>query len=124
MGIFSENIIDDGVDSQTNWLNAESILREPLTIISVDVAEANAPQYGAMVTDSMYKRKILKLGEVLRYTFRDDAGYTKTFDSKGMAVYMAFKRANLSPNTRVRITRTGKSAETRYTVTPIEPNEK
>lgn len=118
MPIFSEEIIKKDVSS-TRYVKSEELIQGIWTILGVEIVTSNNPMYGANENDALYNRGVLKIGEVLRYTFLNEQGEEKNYDSKSMAFYLGFKSSKVEPNTKITIQREGKLDKTRYTILPI-----
>lgn len=89
-------------------------------IVGADIVQSKNPKYGAKADDVLLNQGILKEGETIRYSFVDEQGSERKYDSKSAAIYIAFKSANLEPKTWVTIARSGQGDSTRYVITPAE----
>ena len=125
MSVFNEKIIER--DKMTNnFVKAEDLIHGTWMIESVDIIQSNNPKYGAREKgndgkpDKLFEQGILQEGETLRYSLINDAGEAKVYDSKGVALYIAVKKANVDKGEPIRFTKTGSGDNTRYTVERVQ----
>ena len=89
---------------------------QPMTKI-----RSNNPQYGAQDGDFLVKQEVLEVGDTFQYIFTDAGGNERKFDSKSAPFFLGFKSVDeLKVGDWVKITRTGKTTETRYTIERAE----
>ncbi len=83
------------------------------------------PKYGAQETDFLVKEEILEEGETFRYIFKTTDGKERKLDTKSAPFFLGIKQCEeLGVNDWVKITRTGKTDETRYEVVKVDaPSE-
>lgn len=79
------------------------------------------PKYAAVEADWLVKNEILEEGETFRFTFKTADGQERKFDSKSAPFFLGFKQVEeLGVGDCVKITRTGKTDKTRYTVEKVD----
>lgn len=87
----------------------------------MEVVKSNNPKYGAEEKDFLVKQEILEVGETLRFTFKNADGIEKQFDTKSAPFFIGFKQCeDLGIGDWVKIVRTGKTDQTRYSVEKVE----
>lgn len=118
MSVFSNDIIEKDKGNAL-FLKTDMLLEGIWQIKKIEIIVCANVKYGANDKDALFKREVLKAGETLRYTFLSDDGEEKTYDSKGMAFYIAFKQANPDANTKIKISREGSGDSTRYAIEKI-----
>jgi hypothetical protein len=108
-----------------NWVKAEMFEGEGLTlrINKVEKVAARNPKYGATETDYLVKNEILEVGETFHFVFEDESGQEKMLDSKSAPLFIGMQSAQVEAGDWVKIQRTGKTDETRYTVEKVEAPE-
>jgi len=112
-----------------DWIKGEEFDGEGLTLQLVQPLEkvrSNNPKYGAQETDFLVKNDLLEVGESFRFVFKTTDGTERKFDTKSSPFFIGFKQCEeLGVGDWVKIARTGKTTETRYSVekvdAPIEP---
>lgn len=91
---------------------------------TMEKMRSNNPQYGATEEDFLVKNDLLDEGETFRYTFATADGSEKKYDSKSAPFFLGIKQCeDLGVGDWVRITRTGKTDKTRYTVEKVDAPE-
>jgi hypothetical protein len=79
------------------------------------------PKYGGQDSDFLVKNDILEKGECLMFTFNSTSGEERKFNTKSAPFFIAFKQVEeLGIGDWIKITRTGKTDETRYTVEKVD----
>lgn len=87
----------------------------------MEVVKSNNPKYGAQETDFLVKQEILEVGETLRFVFKGTDGKEKQFDTKSAPFFIGFKQCEeLGVGDWVKISREGKTTDTRYSVEKVE----
>lgn len=123
------NFIPDDVKEAANkmgsdWIKGEEFDGEGLTLQVVQQLEkvrSNNPKYGAQETDFLVKNDILEVGESFRFVFKTADGTERKFDTKSSPFFIAFKQCeDLGVDDWVKITRTGKTTETRYIAEKVD----
>jgi hypothetical protein len=108
----------------SNWLKGADFEGNGLVLKVTKPLEKVSSQYGAEEGDYLVKNEILGVGESFRYTFEDEAGMERKIDSSSTPFFIGFKQCEeLGIGDWVRITRTGKTDKTRYTVEKVEVAE-
>lgn len=83
------------------------------------------PKYGATKENYLVKQEILEIGQTFHYEFVNAEGEKRSHDSNSPAMFIGFKQCEeLGVGDWVRITRTGKTDQTRYTVEKVEAPQK
>ena len=83
---------------------------------------ASNPKYGAEEDDFLVKQEILDVGQTFRYYFKMPDGKERKIDSASSPFFIVIKQCDeLGVGDWVKITRTGKTDKTRYTVEKVEP---
>ena len=119
------NDVQESVDKLgSNWLKPIDF-EEGLTlqIKSVEKIKGRNPKYAAQATDYLVKNEILEVGETFHFVFVTPEGEERQLDSKSTPFFIGMKQAECEPGDWVKITRTGKTDETRYTVEKVEKPE-
>lgn len=119
MTIFSKKIVERD-NTPSPFVKTEELLEGTWQIVGADVITANNPKYGANDKDALFQRSVLLEGETIRYTFIDEEGNERNYDSKGMAFYIAMKSVDLESQDRVTIKREGSQDTTRYIVEKVK----
>lgn len=119
MNFFDEQAMEASEKLGSDWVKGEEFEGNGLVLQAVKV-ERKQSKYGAQETESIVERQILNVGEVFHYTFKTPAGVERKMDSKSFPLFIGFKNAETEPGDWVKIQRTGKGGETRYTVTKVE----
>lgn len=106
-----------------DWLKGadfENVLTLQL-VKPMERIKSTDPKYGAAEDDFLVKGGVLEVGETFRYTFNNPEGEEKKFDSKSAPFFLGFKQVEeLGVGDWIKITRTGKTDKTRYTVEKVE----
>lgn len=119
MTVFNEEIISRD-KMVNNFVKADDLLVGTWIIESVDIVKANKAEFGAGEDDQLFKQGILQEGETLRYSLVNESGEEKMYDNKGVALYIAVKKAGVDKGEPVRITKSGSGKNTRYTVERVQ----
>lgn len=116
--VFPEDVNEAAEKLGNDWVKPDEFDGEGATlqIKGVEKIASRNPKYGAVETDYLVKNDVLEVGQTFQYTFADKEGVVRKLDSKSTPFFIAFKQANPAPDAWVRIQRTGKTTETRYTV--------
>lgn len=112
-----EKAKEEGKVSQ--FIKAGELIKKEWEVVSIEIVVSNDPRFGALEKDALLKQGILNEGETLRYTFKDDDGTDRRFESKGMAFYLGMKGAFPQPGDRVQISKEGTMEKTRYHVSIV-----
>lgn len=109
----------------SNWLKGADFEGEGLTLQIAKPMEKVSSQYGAEEDDYLVENNILEKGQTFRYTFTDTEGKERKIDSCSTPFFIGFKQVEeLGIGDWVKITRTGKTDKTRYTVEKVSaPSE-
>jgi hypothetical protein len=93
-----------------------------LKVVGVEPIKANNPDYGATDKDWLCQKEILNEGETFRYTFLDESGQERIYNTKSAVFFISFKNLNPEVDSRIIIKRIGKGRETEYHINlaPIE----
>lgn len=91
--------------------------------VKVEVVKSANPQYGADEDNYFVEADILKVGETFEYTFKTSEGEERVLNSTSRPFFIGFKQSEIEPGDWVRITRTGKAKQTRFTVEKVEEPE-
>lgn len=79
------------------------------------------PKYGADEKNYLVKQEILAIGETFHYEFLTPEGDKRSHDSNSPALFIGLKQVEeLGVGDWLKITRTGKTDQTRYTVERVE----
>lgn len=107
----------------SNWLKG-SDFEGGLVLQVAKSMEKVKSLYGAEEDDYLVEKEILAVGESFRYTFTDTAGAERKIDSSSTPFFIGFKQVEeLGVGDWIKITRTGKTDKTRYTVEKVDPVE-
>lgn len=122
--MFPEDVREAASKISSDWLKGSNFDGEGLVLKVVKPMEKVKSQYGAEEDDYLVKNEILAVGESFRYTFEDTEGKERKIDSSSTPFFIGFKQCeDLGVGDWCRITRTGKTDKTRYTVEKVEaPN--
>lgn len=122
MAFFDDEVMEAAEKLGGDWVKAEEFDGDGLILqaVKVERMKATNPKYGAQEADAIVKREILAEGETFKYYFKTTSGDDRKLDSKSFPLFIAFKEAETEPGDWVKIQRTGKASETRYTVTKVE----
>jgi len=77
-------------------------------------------KFGASEESSIVEKGILEEGEQFLYTFQDADGFTRKHYSTSFPLVIAMQQAEINFDDWILIKRTGKAAETRYTVEKVD----
>ena len=125
--IFSPEVREAADKIESEWITpAEFEKGLVLQIVKPleKIASIN-PKYGAEDDDYLVKNNVLDVGETFRFVFKTEKGNERKIDTKSSPFFIAFKQCeNIEVGDWVKITRSGKTTETRYTVEKVkEPSE-
>jgi hypothetical protein len=124
---FPEDVKEAANKIGNDWLKGEEFDGEGLVLQVVKPLEkvkSNNPKYGAQETDFLVKNDLLEVGETFRFTFMTPDGTERKFDTKSSPFFIGFKQCEeLGVGDWVKITRTGKTTETRYEVVKVDAPE-
>lgn len=82
---------------------------------------SNNPKYGAKADNYLVKKEILEVGETFRYYFKTVSGEEKQMDSTSSPFFIGIRQVEeLGIGDWVKITRTGQTTETRFTVEKVD----
>lgn len=117
MAIFDSETMEKA--GKTDWYTGADFEGEGLTL-QIKGVEKVKSQYGASADNGMVEREILEEGQTFRYTFADSEGNEKNFDSHSMPFMIAMQSAEFNIGDWLRIKRTGKLRDTRYTAEKVD----
>lgn len=120
---FPEDVREAADKLGGDWLKGADFEDSPTLqlVRPMERIKSNNPKYGAQEEDFLVKGEILEVGETFRYIFKTPQGDEKKFDSKSAPFFLGFKQAHeLGVGDWIKITRTGKTDKTRYTVEKVE----
>lgn len=122
---FDADVVEAAKKLGGNWIKAEMFEGEGLTlkINKVEKVTSRNPKYGAVAADYLVKNEILDVGETFHFIFEDASGEEKMLDSKSAPLFIGMQSAQVEAGDWVKITRTGKTDETRYEVVKVEAPE-
>lgn len=107
-----------------DWIKGEEFEGEGLVLQVVKPLEkirSQNPKYGAQETDFLVRNEILDVGETFRFTFLTTDGTERKIDTKSSPFFIGFKQCEeLGVGDWVKITRIGKTTETRYEVVKVD----
>ncbi len=92
---------------------------QTLIIKGFSIKVADNQEYGADENNALFKQGKLDLGQTLRYEFETEDGEEKVFESTSPGFFIAFNKLVPEGGEKVRITREGKAAKTRYSMIKI-----
>lgn len=79
------------------------------------------PKYGATKENYLVKQEILDVGETFHYEFQTPEGDKRSHDSTSSPLFIGMKQCEeLGVGDWVKITRTGKTDQTRFAVVKVE----
>ncbi len=119
MDIFPEDVREAAEKLGGDWISSKEF-DAGLTLQVAKPFEKVQNRYGAEEDDFLVERGILSVGEVFLYTFRDEKDAERKITSKSAPLFLAFKQSDVQVDDWVKITRTGKTDKTRYTVEKAE----
>lgn len=91
---------------------------------AMEKIKASNPKYGAEEKDFLVKQEILEVGETFRFYFKTPEGDERKIDTKSSPFFIGFKQCEeLGVGDWIRVTRTGKTDKTRYTVEKVDAPE-
>lgn len=105
------------------WITAAEFEDSPILQIvkPIEKVKSTNPKYGAEEKDYLVKTEILDVGETFRYYFRTPEGIERKIDSKSSPMFIGFRQVeDLSVGDWVKVTRTGKTDQTRFAVEKVE----
>ena len=103
----------------SDWIKAADFADGGLTL-RIDKVEKVTSRYGAEADSKLVEHNLLEEGQSFRYFFTTPEGTRKSHDSTSMPMFIAFKRADLTPGDWIKVVREGKGKETRFTVEKAE----
>lgn len=125
MDIFPDDVREAADKVGGDWIKASEFEGEGLMLQfskPMDKIKASNPKYGAEEDDYLVKQEILEIGETFRYHFKTAEGQDKKIDSASTPFFIGVKQCeDLGVGDWVKITRTGKTDKTRYTVEKVAP---
>lgn len=121
MDIFPPDVKEASDKLASNWLKGSDFDGEGQTLQLIKPLEKVKSQYGATAGEYLVENNILEEGESFRYTFIDAQGIEKKIDSASTPFFIAFKQCeDLGVDDWIRITRTGTTTKTRYSIEKVE----
>jgi hypothetical protein len=122
--IFPDDVKEAADKIGGDWIKGEEFDGEGLVLQfakPIEKIKASNPKYGAEEKDWLVKQELLEVGESFRYTFVTPEGQERKVDSKSSPFFIGIKQCEeLGVGDWVRITRTGKTDKTRYTVEKVD----
>ena len=119
MSIFSSEI-QERDNKPSPYIGTDEFFGKKWQIKGCEIIVSKNIKYGANEKDALFTSGILKEGETLRYSFADETGLERIYDSKGMSFYLGFKNAeDVVDNDWVTISAEGKGDTRRYTVKKV-----
>lgn len=122
--IFPSDVREAANKMGSDWWKGADFEGEGVVVQVVkpmEVVKSNNPKYGAQDTDFLVKQEILEVGETLRFTLKGTDGVEKQFDTKSAPFFIGFKQCEeLGVGDWVKISREGKTTDTRYTVEKVD----
>lgn len=123
MSIFPEDVQEAADKIGGNWIKAAEFEGDGLVlqlIKPLEKVKSTNPKYGAEEKDFLVKNEILEVGETFRYTFKTTEGTERQIDSKSTPMFIGFKQVEeLGVGDWIKIVRTGKTDQTRFTVEKV-----
>ncbi len=107
----------------SNWISAAEFEAGPVLQIfkPMEKIKASNPKYGAEAKNYLVTKEILAEGETFRYHFKTPEGEEKQIDSTSAPLFIGMRSVEeLGVGDWVKITRTGKTSETRFTVEKVD----
>jgi hypothetical protein len=125
MTIFSQELEERNLTdaTATRWLRQADVLNVAWKLKSVKIIIPSSPRYGATRNDRLFQRGILKENETIEYTFLNEKGDEKIFETKSITFYIAIRRANLTEDETFKVIKEGNGTSTRYYVNKITTPE-
>lgn len=120
--IFPDDVKEPADKMGGQWIKAEEFESGPILQVTkaMEVVKSRNPKYGADEKNYLVKQEILKIGETFHYTFQTTDGVTRMIDSTSPALFIGIKNCEeLGIGDWVKITRTGKTDQTRYEVVKV-----
>lgn len=121
--IFPEDVNEAAKSLGSNWISAAEFEAGPVLQIAkpMEKLKASNPKYGAEEKNYLVTKEILAVGETFRYHFKTPEGEEKQIDSTSAPMFIGMRSVEeLGVGDWVKITRTGKTSETRFTVEKVE----
>lgn len=123
MDVFPEDVREAAEKIGGDWIKGSEFEGEGLVLQVAKpmekITSTNA-LYGATEDDFLVENNILTVGQSLRFTFTTPEGKERKIDTKSSPFFIGFKQCeDLGVGDWVRITRTGKTDKTRYTVEKV-----
>lgn len=121
MSVFSNEVAEALSKTGGKFIKAAEFEKGlTLQIVKVEKIKAMNQKYGAEEKDYLVKEEILGVGETFKYVFKDAEGNEREHDSASAPMCIGFQQAQVEPGDWVKITRTGKTDETRYSIEKVE----
>lgn len=122
MSIFNKEVSDALKGMGGSFLKGSDFEGDGLVLKYVG-HEKVPSRYGAGEDSKIVERGILEEGEVFRFSFQDANGNQKTFDTYSFPFIIGMNQAEINEGDWLRISRSGKTTETRYSVEKTEKPE-
>ena len=120
MDFFPKDVAEAAGKISSDWLKGSDFDGAGLVLKVTKPMEKVKSQYGAEEDDYLVKNEILAVGESFLYTFEDKEGKERKITSSSTPFFIAFKQCEeLGIGDWVKITRSGKTDKTRYTVEKV-----
>lgn len=122
MSAFPKDVEDAAKKMGGEWIKAEEFEAGPILqlVKEVEVVVASNPKYGADEKNYLVKTEVLDVGETFRYSFKTPESDERRIDSNSPALFIGFRQVeDLEVGDWLKITRTGKTDQTRYSVEKV-----
>lgn len=119
---FPEDVNEAAKALASNWISAAEFEAGTILQISAPMEKLKAtnPKYGADDKNYLVQKKILAVGETFRYHFKTPEGVEKQIDSTSAPLFIGMRSVEeIGVGDWVKITRTGKTSETRFAVEKV-----
>ena len=120
---FPESVNEAASKMGDDWVKVEQ-LEAGITLQLAKPMEIKAsknPQYGAKEDNYLVKQNILEEGQTMHFIFNNAAGEPQYLDTNSAPFFIALKNIEeLGVGDWIKIVRTGKATNTRYTISKVE----
>jgi hypothetical protein len=123
MSVFSEEFQGRGADKgKSKFVKTDELLSDNSAweLLEVKPVKANDVKFGASETDALYKSEVLKKGETVEYSLIDTDGNERTYQSKGAALFIAVRDADIldkiGKGKQIKFHKEGTMGSTRYII--------
>lgn len=121
--MFPEGVEEAASKLGGQWIKGEEFETSPIFQIAkaMEIVKPNNPKYGAKADNYLVKNEILEEGQTFHYTFKTPKGEERFHDSNSPALFIGMRQVEeLGIGDWVKISRTGATTETRYTVIKVD----